>query len=147
MHCDLVHALTELGILVRHKRGANTAVLRRPGRSAIGGAVHATRRDSDHDLLRILRVQDDSVQRQPAIARHPAWPVRMIEQAAHERPALAPVPGLKQRRWFHSTIEQFGLVLGAEDDWPNVLERNARICPKANPAFTGTCPALSQTAP
>src|SRR5262249_56121076 len=55
-----------------------------------------------------------------------------------------PIAGVKERRWLHSTIEQFGLVLGAEDDLPNVLERNARICRKANRGFSGNCPALSE---
>src|SRR5581483_1442695 len=117
-----MHTLTELGVLIRREGCADPPVLRCPGRSAIPGAVNSARRNSHEDLLPILRVENDCVQGEAAIPGHPPWAMRMIEQSAYQRPALAPILSFKQCRRFHSAVKQIRPILRAEHDLPDVLE-------------------------
>src|SRR6516165_7887501 len=94
---DLVHALPELRKPLRHKRDADAPVARLPGPAAIIGPINACRGNSNVYSPRFGRMQQDRVQTQTALARHPAWPMGMIEQTAHQRPRFACVLRLEKR--------------------------------------------------
>ena len=90
---NFVHALAPLGILLvgREKLSANTFIARLPVLATIVGAIDAARRNSDEQSLVIRRIWKNRVQAKPAAAGHPLRTMRMIEEAALERPGLAGV--------------------------------------------------------
>jgi hypothetical protein len=83
MHRDFMYALPELGILIGHEHGADAPVLRSPCTSAIVGAVDAPSRDRHVHPLVVGRIEQNSVQGESSITRHPAGTMWMIEEAAH----------------------------------------------------------------
>jgi len=79
MHYDLVYTLSELWVFVGHEHCPYPAILRGPCTAAVVGAIHAARGDCHVHALMIRWVEDNGVQGQTSIARHPAVPVRVIE--------------------------------------------------------------------
>src|SRR5262249_3608146 len=120
---DLVYALPELRKPLRHERDADAPVARLPGPAAIIGPVNAGRGNSDMHSPGVRRMRQDRVQTQAALARHPAWPMGMIEQTAHQRPRFAGILGLEKRGWLHAAIEFVRRVRGPRRDLPDILER------------------------
>src|SRR5215510_5529038 len=91
----LVYALSELGILIRHKNRTDAAVLRGPCGAAVFGAVDASRRDGDVHAQFVRRVENDRVQSEATVAGHPTGTMRMIEQSANERPCFTTIARLE----------------------------------------------------
>src|SRR5882724_11549106 len=89
MHHDLMHALTEIGILAGHEHYADSVILRCPPSAAIVGTINTTGRNRHVHTPTFRGIQHYRMQCEPAVARHPARPVRMIEQATHEGPTLS----------------------------------------------------------
>src|SRR5262249_7247503 len=86
---DLVHALSELRIPLRHERDADASVARLPGPAAIVRPVNASRGYSDKHTPGLGWMRQDGGRTHPSLAGHPARPMGMIEQTAHERPRFA----------------------------------------------------------
>jgi hypothetical protein len=82
MEHNLMHALSELWISLWQEHDAYSVVTRLPRGSTILGAVNTSGRHSDVHAVFVARIRQDCVQNQPAIARHPTWPMRMIVQPA-----------------------------------------------------------------
>src|SRR5262245_41585931 len=91
MHRDFMHALPKLRMLVGQKFRADAAILRRPSRAAIFGAVNAARRNCHVNTLLVAWIEDDGMQGQAAVAGHPTRTMRMIEQTANEGPGFSGV--------------------------------------------------------
>src|SRR5579859_4064883 len=96
MHCDLVDALAKFGIFIGHEQGANAAVLSGPGGPPVIGAVNTASGNSDIDALLVRGIEHDGVQGEPAVGRHPARAVGMIEEATNERPGCPGIASLKR---------------------------------------------------
>src|SRR5579864_5362940 len=141
---DLMHALPELRILIRHKHGADTAVLRSPGSSSVIGLVDAARGDCHVHALRIGWVEHDAVQRETSVARYPPWTVRMVEQAAHQRPCFPRIAAFKQRGRLNSTMHNVRFLGPSRRNLPDILRGDAGIGGKSNRRLPGIGPALSE---
>src|SRR5512142_3227258 len=96
MQGNLVHTLTELRVLVGQEYGTNAAVAGCPGSAAIITAVDTPRGDRDVHPLRRSRVEHNRVQRETAVAGHPARTMRMIEQSPHQGPGIAAIARLEE---------------------------------------------------
>ena len=144
MHGDFVHALAELGIFIGHEDSANAAVLRGPSSAGIVGAIDAAGRDGDVEAARVRWVLQNRVQRESAIAGHPARAMRMIEQAAHERPVLAAIARFKKRGRLDAAVENVRLIGRAERDLPDIFERDAGIGGKTDGRFLRIGPGLAE---
>ena len=91
-HRELVDALAGLRIGSRRVEfGADADVARLPGRAAVAGLEDADGRDPDPRPVRVGRVGDDRVQDQPAGARLPGRPRRVVGQALDVPPGRAAV--------------------------------------------------------
>src|SRR5215467_10854721 len=121
MQGDLVHALSELRILVGHEWCGDAAVLSRPGGARVVGAVDATGGDRDVHALLVDGVEEDRMQSKSAVARHPARAVGMIEQSANQIPGFAAVASFEQGCGLDSAVEMAGFVRRAEGDLPDVF--------------------------
>src|SRR5436190_15357434 len=93
---DLVHALAELGIFVRHKIRADTFISYAPILAAITRLINAAGRDGDLYVFRVLVVRNDSVQAQAAKARLPLLAVRVRPQAFVQLPSRTLIVRLEQ---------------------------------------------------
>src|SRR5258707_11540958 len=144
VHRDFVDALPELGILAGHKHGADSPVLRRPSTPGVVGAINAAGGNRYVHALLVHGVEHDGVQRQSTVARHPAWPVRMIEQPAHKQPSFSRVAAFEESRWLNATVEDVGFIRSAERNLPDVLQREPSIRRKSNGGFLRIGPALAE---
>ena len=86
VHHELMDALPEFGILFGLVHGADAAVQRPPAVPAVVGLVNARRRNGNVHPRFVRRVGRDGVQGETAVSGRPSGAVRMIEQAAHQRP-------------------------------------------------------------
>src|SRR5260370_42485519 len=123
MEHNLMHALSELWIFLWQEHHAYSIVVRLPRGPTILCAVNTSGRNSHGHAVFVARIRDNSVQDQPAIARHPTWPMRMIVQAADERPRFALIPRFEQGSGSHSAIEFLRPVVPAQAHFPNVPQR------------------------
>src|SRR5207237_2458912 len=71
VHRDAVDAMADLALLVGKLAGAQALVDRAPRLAAVVGAEGSRGRDGDDDALRIVGVDQDRVQAEPACARLP----------------------------------------------------------------------------
>ena len=140
MHDDLVHALAEFRIPLGHVHNADATVARLPGAPAVFGGIDPAGRNGHVHPVRIPRVEQDGMQGQPSQPRHPARAVRMVEQAAHQRPGLAVITGFIKRRRFDAAIDDVRLLRPPRTNLPDVLERGARFGRKPNRGFRGIGP-------
>ena len=140
----LVHALPELGIFLGHEQRPDATILRSPGLATILGPVHAPGGDADVNSLLIRGVENDRVQREPTVARHPAWAVRMVKEPADEGPRFSRVFALKQGRGFDSAVQPIGLVGRTGGDLPDVLEGHAGFNREADRSLLWIGPALAK---
>src|SRR6266566_8514084 len=67
--------------------------------------------------------------------------MRMIEQAAHQRPRLPAITGFEKCRWIDAAIKSRGLIRPAERDLPDVLQGNTGVCRKSNTGLLRIRPA------
>src|SRR6266571_6384614 len=90
---DFMHTLTPFRVLLigRHEARADSFVARLPSLAAILSSVNTARGDRNPHSLLIRGIGKNCVQTEPTAAGHPLSAVRMIEQAAIERPGLATV--------------------------------------------------------
>src|SRR6266704_3463935 len=86
---QLVHALAPLRILVRHESGPHAAVLGRPASPSVPGLECADGADPDHEVPRILWIDEDGVEAQTAVAGLPVLPGRMVVQRLEVLPGVA----------------------------------------------------------
>ena len=90
---DFVHALSPLRILLirGHEARADSLVARLPILAAVVRSIDPSRRDRHEHSFRTRRIGKNRVQAQAAAAGLPLRAMRMIEEAAIERPRLAAV--------------------------------------------------------
>src|SRR5215469_13064695 len=132
MQRNLVNALTELGIPVRRGHRSNAPILCRPSASPIFGPVNAAGGDRYVHPLFVVRIKDNRMQGEAAVAWHPARTVRMIEQATNQRPRLAVVARFEKCRRFYAAIKDIRLILSPQCYLPNVVQRNTCVGWKSN---------------
>src|SRR5260221_10177473 len=82
MEHNFMYALPELWIFLWQEHHAYSIVAGQPCASPILGAVNTAGRHSHVHPLLIAGVRHNCMQNQPAIARHPTWPMRMMVQPA-----------------------------------------------------------------
>src|SRR5205814_9851718 len=92
---DLVHALAELGIGIRHEAGADALVGGREGLAAILAQVMAARRDAE---VHTMVIAQDRMHAKTAIARLPLGRVLMVADARAHLPGIAAVAAFEQGR-------------------------------------------------
>ena len=109
VHRDPVNAVPDLPVLVRQLTRAQPAVDREPSLAAVVGAKGAGRRDRDEHSLRIVGVDEDRVQAQPARAGLPLGARRMISKTRQLLPCLASVDGAEERRVFDAGVHRVGI--------------------------------------
>src|SRR5580704_17980481 len=144
MQRDLVHALSELGVLLGHEGNGNATVLRRPVHSAVLGPIDAAGGDGDIHTLFVHRVQHNTVQSQATVARHPARPMRMVEQASYERPAFAGITAFEKPCRLYPAVQNIRVFGAAECDLPDVLQGNAGVRRKPNGRLLRIGPTLPE---
>src|SRR6185369_10427261 len=91
MASDLVDALAEFRILIRKKICLHSGIGHLPFLSAVGGLINAAGRDGDLDIVRILFIGDNSMNRAPTETGRPLLSMWMIPQSAIQRPRIAGV--------------------------------------------------------
>src|SRR6266700_5703556 len=108
----LMHALAPFGKLIfgRHEFGTNTFVARLPVPAAVVRAINAAGRDRYEHPLIVRWIGKNSVQAESTAARHPLRAMRMIEQAAFERPRLAGIRRLEERGRFNPAVKCVALM-------------------------------------
>src|SRR3989449_9216977 len=116
---QLVAALPPLRILVRHDPGPHPLVLRGPRATAVARLERPDRADSNHQMLRILRIHEDRMQAQPAIARLPLFPGRMIVECLDVLPRSSEVVAAEQGRGFDARVDRFRRIGGTGRDVPD----------------------------
>jgi hypothetical protein len=84
MERNLMHALSELWVFLWQEKHAYSIVARLPRGPTILGAVNTSGRHSHVHAVFVARIRQNCMQNQPAIARHPTWPMRMIVQPADQ---------------------------------------------------------------
>src|SRR5215469_14784050 len=112
MHRDVVHAVTDLGILVRDTPGAQATVDRPPRLAGVIGPERARRRDRREDSGWVFRVLDDRVQAHPASPRLPGRAGVVAAQAGQLQPGLTAVSGLEQARVLDARVNSVRIVQG-----------------------------------
>src|SRR5262249_43808513 len=144
VHGNFVNALSEFGIFVGHEHGADAAVLRGPGLAAVCGAVNAAGGNGDVHALIVGRVENDGMQGETAVAGNPARAVRMIEEAANQRPGFPSIARFEKRGRFDATIEDVWFLGEAGCDLPDIFQRNAGVGRKADGSVLWIGPAFSE---
>ena len=109
MHRDPVHAVADLGLLVRDVLGLQPAVDRPPALPAIVGTERACGGDCDEDAIGVGGIDQDGVQAQSARARLPVRAGAVATKARQFVPGLAPVGGAEQRRVLHTRVDRVGI--------------------------------------
>src|SRR5947209_19150527 len=115
---QLVHALAPLWILVRHESGPHAAVLGRPGSPAVPRLERADGADPDHEVPRILWIDEHGVEAQTTVAGLPVLPRRMVVQRLDIVPRVAAVVAAEQRRGLDPGVDRFGGVRRSRLDVP-----------------------------
>ena len=77
------------------------------------------------------------MQAQPAAARLPLRPMRVIPESLDQRPRLAGIARHEQRRRLDAAIERVGLALAAGHDLPDLLAA-PRPCSSGNFTFAAS---------
>jgi hypothetical protein len=103
--------------------------------------VNAANRDRDLQFLRIVFVRDDRVQAQAAETRRPLFAVRVVPEAAVQRPGFAVVARFKKRGRSDAAIHP---AVGTYLDVPDIFERFFRIFGKFYPHFLGRVPGFTE---
>ena len=110
MHREVVHAVADLGVLVRDALGAQAAVDRPPALAGVVGAERARRRDRDGHPRVVARVEQDRVQAHPARPGLPRRPGAVAAQAGQLLPAGAAVDGAEQGGVLHAGVHGVRVV-------------------------------------
>ena len=127
----LVDALAELRMLVWEEVGADALVRRPPAFARVFRHVHAGGRDRHTNARRVARIEQDRVQAQPAAARLPLRPLRMIPEPFDEVPRIARIGRLEQRRRLDAAVDRVRFRIASGDDLPDILQRCFRAFGKA----------------
>src|SRR5256712_7301935 len=105
---------------------AFACVALRPGRAAFGVRVPAADAYPDLHLLRLLRVDRDRMQPHPAEARDPLRARGLVVEALHDRPRLAAVLTLEERRRLGAGPHDVRRLRVSRLDVPGLIEGAVR---------------------
>src|SRR5580698_6229584 len=105
VHRYMVNAMADLGVRVRNVGGAQATVDRLPRRAAIVRSERASRRDGDEHSDRVLRIQNNRVQAQPAGAGLPQRPGAVATESRNFMPGMSAIRRAEQCRIFYSGID------------------------------------------
>ena len=102
-----MHALAEfrIALALGQEVGARALVARRPGRAAVAGVEDARRRNRHPDPLRIVGIEHDRMQDQPAAAGLPIRTRRWSRRPFDRREALAAVVADEQARRLDADVK------------------------------------------
>ena len=140
MEEQLVHALADLWVRVRHELCGDVLVDRRPRLAAVVAAEPARGRDPDVDLVRLVRVELDRVGAHPARPGHPALAGRVPEDSAHRLPRAAVAGAEEDSR----RAAEPDLAVAPRLDVPGLLEGEAAVLGQSE--LLGPLPRLPQVA-
>src|SRR3984957_14950663 len=92
VEAHLVRALrTEMRRARRTALHLHALVAPRPRLTTVVAAIHAGRRNADHDALRITRIRQNRMQAEPACPRHPVRTLMMVEERFDRPKRLAAI--------------------------------------------------------
>src|SRR5665213_539941 len=112
-----MHALAEFGVFAffRQEVASRALVARFPRRAAIGCMEYAGGGNADPELPPVVRMKNQRMQDQPAAARLPVRPRRMIAQAGDVVPGLAGIVAAKQSRRLDTGVKASRALCHAPD--------------------------------
>src|SRR5260370_29273881 len=102
--------MTDLGVLVGNRVGAQSFVGRLPGLAAVVGPEDSSRRDRAVHPVGVARIDEDGVQAQAARARRPGSGSLVGAQARHLSPGLAGVARLEDGCILDSRVSDVRLI-------------------------------------
>ena len=110
VHGQAVHAVADLGVVIRDALGVQATVHRLPGLAGVVGPERARGRDGREDPPGPGRIQEDRVQAHPARARLPRRPGPVAAQPGQFLPVLPAVGRPEQAGVLHPGVDGVGVV-------------------------------------
>src|SRR6266508_1568280 len=122
-----VDAAADLGVGLASWHLGQALVADLPAFAAVVGAEHANRRHRHPHAARIVWVDQNGMQAQPATTRRPAGPGWVLRQPRHLFPGPAAIAAHEQAGLFDAGVECVGLGVMPRDELPDMLECEATV--------------------